>query len=346
MTKPKLQLTDLQERTFLLDIENLDAPIDLLNLDNILDRNPALYGPKGSELRKRMSTYFYNLRRKSIRNYVKQLERYEIPISDATRRRYDQEYRLPHENGAGEEEIETMGALMKEKPSFKAQTKTSQQAMTIAASVPSSSSWSFTPSRAESENFLGSKLNPRIIHVTTDFPERNFPFEVVDVNQFEANGYHVQAISICIAVHVGDHDNCHAWMEEDSSELRSSSILITLPSRNKVLNQVVHCHRHDPDSGLAKAHLRAKRAVDHDSARGQLWWRLVFPDGYVLDNGILSGRSNDIERKVSGITWEHQIAGVSKEFQSFCVSWTVAKASTAYLKPKEEKQLTYDDVFA
>lgn len=332
MTKPKLQLTDLQKRTFLLDIEKCNIPLDELLCGPILDRNPALYGPKGSELRKRMSTHFQNLRKKSIRNYVKQLEMYEIPISYATMRRYDQEYWLPHKNVAGEKEIEAMGALMKEKPSFKAQTKTSQQAMTIAASVPSSSSWSFTPSRAESENFLGSKLNPRIIHVTTDFPEMNFPFEVIDVDHIEANGYAYQGVEIRTLIPVGDHVNCHAWMKGESS------ILIKLPSRNKALDALSSFHRKDINSEAAKVREVAKGAVDFNKSRQAIWWELRFPEGYVLNNYALSGCEEEISREDRGFSYELKDASFSMTINCCAVTWRVAKAKTGHKLDKNDSK--------
>lgn len=349
MTKPKLQLTDLQKRTFLLDIEKCNIPLDELLCGPILDRNPALYGPKGSELRKRMSTHFQNLRKKSIRNYIKQLEMYEIPISYATMRRYDQEYWLPHKNGAGEEEIETMGALMKEKPSFKAQTKTSQQAMTMATpSSPSkhwsntsistpppssvSSSSSLSPSPAERKNFLGSKLNPRIIHVNTDFPEMNPPFEVIDVDHIEANGYAYQGVEIRTLIPVGDHVNCHAWMKGESS------ILIKLPSRNKALDALSSFHRKDINSEAAKVRFFAKGAVDLNKSRQAICWELRFPEGYVLNNYALSGLEEEISREDRGFSYEHKDASFSVTVNCCAVTWRVAKAKTGYKLDKNDSK--------
>jgi hypothetical protein len=80
--------------------------------------------------------------------------------------------------------------------------------------------------------------------------------------------------------------------------------------------------------------------IRNDSDRGVQYHLLVFGEGMILDNGILSDDPNCIVKKLIGLM---ETVGET-EFCTMMVYWVIAKRDGGY-HAKEEMEETIDNLF-
>jgi len=167
----------------------------------------------------------------------------------------------------------------------------------------------------------GSRDNPYIINVNVTNPEGNREFDIQEVDKILHNNWARQGFHI--RTHIGVHDKKYwnATMYRERPELEDRAILVTGRCRPSVYDEIDEYHRKQYSCQATKTkHRNTAGEIKQDPGRLFKHWLLIFPEGIVLDNVIISGDHRDILMKSIGVKEK-------KEDNTSCtlfVNWVVA----------------------
>ena len=82
-------------KSLLRAVEKLNRPLDRVNLCEICEKNKDLYGEAGTENRRQLQKWWYNVKRRSGRNYLRLLSSHRIRPSEATETWVREEMMVP-----------------------------------------------------------------------------------------------------------------------------------------------------------------------------------------------------------------------------------------------------------
>jgi hypothetical protein len=189
-----------------------------------------------------------------------------------------------------------------------------------------------------SDAMLGSKSNPHMIFVNPEYPEKHMQFDIQHVESFKQgdfvrSGFHIRAQTSVQDKHIWDATMFNGY------ETRSA-ILIKAPSRSSWFDNVTSYHRRGECAQTKDAHSSTASKIKTDSDRGVQYHLLVFGEGMILDNGVLSDDPKCIVKKSIGLT---ETVGTT-EFRTMMVYWVIAKRDGGY-RANEETEETVDDLF-
>jgi hypothetical protein len=203
------------------------------------------------------------------------------------------------------------------------------------------SSWTSLSEATSPELFEGSRSNPYIIRVDTNFPERHREFDVEYVDRIQHGEYVRQGYHIRANVSVADAGLFEATMFTGNG-LNDRAMLIKGPCRSSWHSQVDEYHRRSGFCENTKEkHANTKDVIKTDESRWFHYWLLIFPVGIVLDNVILSGDPIHITMERIGV--KNTIDGT--DFRSSFVYWRIAKREGGFRK-KQAKKESVSDMFA
>ena len=90
MPDNKILLDEYTKKNLLLRIEKTNSPRIEVYLKGVCGQDVLCFGAEGSKVRRQVQQYWNNVKRQSIRSYVRRLEQYGIVIGDGTRRELHQ----------------------------------------------------------------------------------------------------------------------------------------------------------------------------------------------------------------------------------------------------------------
>ena len=119
-----------------------------------------------------------------------------------------------------------------------------------------------------------------------------------------------------------------------------SGTLIKAPSRSSWFDNVADYHRRGLCAQTKDAHSSTASKIRIDPDRGVQYHLLVFDEGVVLDNGVLSGDPLIIKKSTIGL--RETVNEI--EFRSMMIYWVIAKRDGGY-RATEETEETVADMF-
>jgi myosin heavy subunit len=92
MSEDKQVLDAFKKKRLLLRIEKTNSPRTEVYLKGVCGQDVLCFGAERSKVRRQVQQYWNNVKRQSIRSYVRRLEGYGIVIGDGTRRELRQQF--------------------------------------------------------------------------------------------------------------------------------------------------------------------------------------------------------------------------------------------------------------
>lgn len=156
--------------------------------------------------------------------------------------------------------------------------------MDIPSLAPSSSSLSSMHS-----NFAGSKSNPYILHVDSNYPERNREFDIHHMDTIEHGDFHRSGYNIRVKTYITDVPFWSAQMQNGIPDHEDRAILVKGPSRDATHDLIDEYHRKLDCAHTKDAHSKTSIAISQAPERQVSYWLLLFKEGVKLDNVVFSG---------------------------------------------------------
>merc|ERR1712232_262548 len=104
-------------------------------------------------------------------------------------------------------------------------------------------------------------------------------------------------------------------------------------------------HRNsDTDSDLQAAHQKTKEALKATPAKNAVYHKFILPEGFKVDNMILSGNATSINKNKNGIKYTYAEKAKKMEIPQYFVNWTIAKKGSGR-KIKYKNQDNFLDDF-
>jgi hypothetical protein len=185
-----------------------------------------------------------------------------------------------------------------------------------------------------SSSYEGSKDNPVVIYVDTNFPERNGKFDVEFIPRIEHGGWAREGYHIRVEIGIADADMWSAYMEDNHT------IIIRGRSRSSTFDQVKAYHRKNLSPDTKAVHETTCKEMQGDPARQSKYWKLVFRCDEPLDNAILSGDDVQIMKKNNGI--KYMVGQI--ECRAMFVHWDIAKKGRGH-RINDLAALSLEDAF-
>ena len=173
----------------------------------------------------------------------------------------------------------------------------------------------------------GTKFNPHIIHVNTNFPESHCEFDIEKVDRFEKAGWVVQGYHIRKDLGASDKGQWQANMVSYRN-CDNKAVLIKGKTRKSCFDEVATYHHAGTLPYVMEKHTRTKANKANDPERKICYWLLVFPDSVVLDNSILSGNNKRLTMNTTGT---NEVKGTTNFITPF-VYWNIAERNDNYYK--------------
>jgi hypothetical protein len=217
------------------------------------------------------------------------------------------------------------------------------RAMMSPDTAASAASWnSAGDSTVAGSSHEGSKINPYVINVDVEHPERNREFDIEFVQQIKHNNYIRSGYHIRVNVGVKDLDLWQAKMVQQGEGFENRAILVKGPSRPFWMNCTLEYHRKLTCDSTKDAHLASVDEIKQDAERQFSYWMLVFPKSVTLDNAVFSGDPVNIEAERVGLKLDQD--GV--DFNTCIVFWKVADNKFRGRRVEEKKKNSVTDMFA
>jgi hypothetical protein len=195
-------------------------------------------------------------------------------------------------------------------------------------------------STTEESSFEGSKLNPFIQHVNSDFPERNREFDIHHMDTIEHGDFDRSGYNIRVKTYVTDGHLWSAQMYNGAPGYEDRAILIKGPSRDATHGLIDEYHRKLDCVNTKDAHSKASIAISHAPERQVSYWLLLFKEGVKLDNVVFAG--DPIFLKKQSIGLKDTIK--ERDFLSTYVQWRIADKDAGYRKVAEKIE-TMEDLY-
>jgi hypothetical protein len=176
-------------------------------------------------------------------------------------------------------------------------------------------------SKTSETSFEGSKLNPHIIYVQPEWPERNREFDIEFVNRIKHGDYTRSGFHIRTQASIKDINIWSASMYQESG-YENRAVLVKGPSRSHWLNNVDDYHRRTGFCNETKeTHLSTVSKIATNEDRQVKFWLLIFNEDVTLDNVIFSGDPIHVDKKSIGL--KEVVDGI--DCVTSFVYWIIAK---------------------
>jgi hypothetical protein len=201
----------------------------------------------------------------------------------------------------------------------------------------------------------GTKSRPYIILADPSHPEHNFPFDItpfegVEYNDYDHNGFHIR-----MAVASPDMNAWQAFIPSSKefpklASLIGRAVMVKGPSRNYWMSDAEMYHKKGIDCQVTKtAHEKTDTAIKADPNRQTSFFFIVFHKGLILDNYIFSGNSTILQMWKNGMKLDPDHA--SNPFKTkkldvigMCVWWRVGTAGGTRIRDGKAEE-DADDLF-
>ena len=355
-------LDGFRKKSLLQRVEESGGTRESIDLKQICDLDTQTFGASGSQQRRTVQKYWAYVRRSPFPSYRRALERYDIEPGSGTRRcmlnmsynsKDNDDDFLIDDEAPDDSLLENGYAMLK--PSNKTTTnETVDKDLGFISPKPTKtttvtdhfSNLSINPEllfspvrncKPSSSHRVGTKGNPHIICVDTKFPEAHREFDIEEIDRIEhehwaVKGYHIRT-------DVGCHDKKEwiAKMVMYNGE-PDKAILIKGKTRKSCYNELATYHHTNTLKFVKEKHLKTKAQLKENADRDYSFWLLVFPQGVVLDNSILSGNNKTVLMKTSGTS---EMKGTGN-FLTLIVYWQIAVKNDDYFNADSDNDDEFD----
>lgn len=167
----------------------------------------------------------------------------------------------------------------------------------------------------------GSRNNPYIIHVNVRQPEANREFCIQEVDKILHNNWARKGFHIRTHVGLDDKKYWSASMYRDNPSIEDRAVLIKGRSRPSCYDMTDDYHRKANACYATKTkHRNTTSQIKNDPERFYKHWLLIFPEGLVFDNVIISGDHHDILINSIGVREKNEKHSTNTKF----VYWVIA----------------------
>ena len=287
-------LHEFQIKQLLEDIEKSGVPRQSIDFSYLCGVRKGFYEGQPRAFQYKLS----NLKKKPIQAYIKkELNYHKVAPSERTLQELDEDDEKGLAVSFGDLKLESQSQFPASPPLPPPSIQRPTRMQSPGAPVPPSSvaqgsvsttSGFSTESSAVLPTFAGSVLNPHVIEVNVNYPERHRDgFEVYQVNNVYHRGSDYKTFHIRKSVSLPQLTDWEAWIPDGFDAYRGRAIMVKGPSQD-------HFHQ-DPDlynhqnSETKKAHMKLTIAIEEDDNRKWTHYLLVFPPGTVLDNRVFQG---------------------------------------------------------
>jgi hypothetical protein len=337
-------LDDFIKKSLLQRIEKSNLRRSEVDLKQVCDQDKLTFGLEGDSLRRLIQISFWaNVKRQSIRNYVARLKEYGIEIGFGTRQELQEQATAaspptPSDSfeeeetaedttaeDTAEEETTAIEADHKEKDDILSPLQqtlrlqsllqdlslSSKEPSVTFESPPDSSARrtldfeTMSSSEKPSSGAIlagGSRGNPYVIPVDSKHPENNREFEVTVVPRIIHGGWSRPGIVIRKQIGIPDEPEWLASMYRKAPyDKKDRAILIQGLKRSSAYEDwETFNRRKDHCESLKEMMTNTSAALVSDKDRKICYFLLVFDEEIELDNVIISGDRNEIEKRSIG----------------------------------------------
>jgi hypothetical protein len=132
-------------------------------------------------------------------------------------------------------------------------------------------------------SFDGSKSNPYIQHVNSDFPKQNREFDIHHMGKIEHGDFDRSGFNIRVKTYITDKDLWSARMYNGVPGYEDWAILVKGPSRDATHDTIDDYHRKLHCANTKDAHFQVSIATSLAPERQVSYWLLLFKEGVKLD---------------------------------------------------------------
>jgi hypothetical protein len=201
----------------------------------------------------------------------------------------------------------------------------------------------------------GTKSRPYIILADPSHPEHNFPFDItpfegVEYNDYDHNGFHIRT-----AIASPDMNTWKAFIPSSKefpklTSLISRAVMVKGPSRNYWMSDAGMYHKKGVDCQVTKtAHEKTDTAIKADPNRQTSFFLIVFHKSLILDNYIFSGNDTVLQMWKNGMKLEpdhdrNPFKMKKLDVIGMCLWWRVGTAGGTRIRDGKAEE-DADDLF-
>jgi hypothetical protein len=186
--------------------------------------------------------------------------------------------------------------------------------------------------------------------VNQDKPEANWGFGISLVKQVEHQNYHCDLYHIRHATGITMEDEWEAMVPvKKYPSLAERIVLVRGPSQDYFHQDAERYHQDSFCAETKKAHETLQTNIAADKSRQECWWLLVFPEGTVLENHIISGDAVHVKKEFMELSEKNSAInekGKTEEVEQLSgeVYWRIALTGGERLRspaPSKKKKRQY-----
>ena len=327
-------------------IEESGKTREEVNLLELCDSAPFIFGKKKDLIRLQIRVLFKNWKGRSIRSWSNLLKELEVSPNEATRQLLREEEALPPSRRSKEppvtdtptEQLDLSSALsnlsvqsppIREQPLRRVLFQTPPKTPPKTPPRYPKTTRMATPTPPPplplggiddiASAFLpGSELNPHIIHVTNN-PEDHREFCITQVERMlhghlRKKGYHIRILTDYMCIKKW----CATMYRGSVADFHNRALLVKGPSRSCWFDNVELYHRADFCKETKDSHFETRMKIASNEARQFQYWLLVFPPDVILDQSP-DGDPDLVERNEIGIM--EDVNGI--QYRNLFVFWKV-----------------------